>query len=116
MAEVFGAVLSDPALQSLQSKDEARITAAIQRAHADPKAEIGSEAVTALFEALSYEALLDDQEVVSEMEKAFMRLSAHHDLALTEGGRYPGVYKLLAHKNSGLRSLVSLVCKSITAF
>lgn len=98
--------LSDRALLELQKWDEERITNALKNAHARPKAEIGTEAVTALFEALSFDGLLDDDEVMSEMEQALLKLSTYHDLALTEGGRYPGVYKLLAHETPSLRALV----------
>lgn len=49
-----------------------------------------------------------DLQVVAELSKALLTLSASYDLALGEGGaRYPGVYCLMAHPGADVRSLVS---------
>ena len=80
---------------------EASLTAAAAAA------EVGEEAITVLFEALSFEWLLEDAGVMSAAEAAILALSEHHDLALSEGGRYPGIYRLLAHSNQEIRTMVS---------
>lgn len=94
------------ALRVLQAMDEERITQALTLAAQDPAAEIGTETITALFEALSFHTLLDDAGVNSALEDALLAMSQHHDLALADGGRYPGLYRLLAHTNQKLRILV----------
>ena len=109
MKELYGDNFSQAAIDHMQVLDEQRVSAAIRKAHAKPESDIEAEAVTVLFETLSFADLLDDAEVINEMEQALLKLSKHHDLALTEGGRYPGVYKLLAHHNASLRALVSIL-------
>ena len=113
MKELYGDNFSQAAIDHMQVLDEQRVSAAIRKAHAKPESDIEAEAVTVLFETLSFADLLDDAEVINEMEQALLKLSKHHDLALTEGGRYPGVYKLLAHHNASLRALVSILYNKI---
>lgn len=59
-----------------------------------------------LFEVLSYEEVLEDSEVMRHLESALLQLAHTHELGLSEGGRYPGIYHLMAHSNPLLRSLV----------
>lgn len=49
-------------------------------------AELPPEAITTLFEALTYTALLEDAEVATLLARALLALSARYDLALGEGG------------------------------
>ena len=93
--------------QHLQTMDESRVASALQLAGENPEAEIGSSTITALFEVLSFHTLLDDAEVNAATEAMLLGVSQHHDLALSEGGRYPGLYRLLAHHNQQLRLLVN---------
>lgn len=96
------------ALAELKRRDEERVAAALREAAAAAGSpEIAPEAVSALFEVLSFQELLDDADVCATVETALLALSKEHDLALTEGGRYPGLYRLLAHSSPELRSLVS---------
>lgn len=96
--------VASKALAALQWRDEARVeTSLTAAAHSS---EIGEEAITVLFEVLSFESLLEDAGVMQAAEAAILALSEHHDLALSEGGRYPGIYRLLAHSNHRIRTLV----------
>ena len=99
---------SDVSSTVFQLLDEERIATSLSKAVEHPGGEISDETVTALFEALSFHTLLDDAAVNAAVEQALLGLSEHHDLALAEGGRYPGLYRLLAHDNQKLRLLVSL--------
>ena len=107
---------ADKVLLELRQSDEERLSAALQSAAQNAASNIGPEAITALFEVLSFEALMDDAAVMAALETALLNLSEHHDLALSEGGRYPGIYRLLAHSSQPVRSLVSIdqmdYCKS----
>ncbi len=96
----------EAALEFLREVDEERLASSLSSAAARPEADISVETITALFEALSFHTLLDDVEVNRALESALLRLSQHHDLALADGGRYPGLYRLLAHDNQKLRLLV----------
>ena len=62
--------------------------------------------VCGLFEALSFEALLEDAGVAAALEAALVKLAPSHELQLAQGGRYPGLYRLLAHPNSTIRAIV----------
>ena len=62
-------------------------------------------------QALSFESLMDDAAVMAALEAALLALNDSHDLALAEGGRYPGIYRLMAHGNPKLRALVRLTCR-----
>lgn len=62
---------------------------------------------------------------MAALEAALLHLAPSVDLQLSNGGRYPGVYRLLSHENSQIRSLVSSLfpcileqepCKHLTAF
>lgn len=72
----------------------------------DEQAELPPEVVCGLFEALSFEVLLEDAGVAAALEAALARLAPSHELQLAQGGRYPGLYRLLAHPNSAIRSIV----------
>ena len=95
------------ALEVLQANDEERVASSLSTAAGSPESEISISTITALFEALSFHTLLDDADVNKTLELALLMLSQHHDLALADGGRYPGLYRLLAHDNQKLRLLVS---------
>ncbi len=70
-------------------------------------AELAAEAITTIFECLTYCQLLEDAEVAGQLARALLTLSSTYDLALGEGGaRYPGVYRLLAHPQADVRNLV----------
>ena len=97
---------SEAALEVLQEMDEERSAACLSSTASSPESEIGISTITAMFEALSFHRLLDDAEVNKALELALLGLSQHHDLALADGGRYPGLYRLLAHDNQKLRLLV----------
>ena len=96
---------SEEALKILQELDEERLASCLSSDA--PESEIGISTITAMFEALSFHRLLDDAEVNNALESALFGLSQHHDLALADGGRYPGLYRLLAHDNQKLRLLVN---------
>ena len=83
----------------------------LQAAAQSPASDIGPDTVTVLFEVLSFQTLLDDAGVSIAADMALLALSQHHDLALSEGGRYPGLYRLLAHDNQKLRSMVRMQTK-----
>ena len=97
---------SEVALKVLQEMDEERVASCLSSTADTPETEIGISTITAMFEALSFHRLLDDTEVNKALESALLGLSQHHDLALADGGRYPGLYRLLAHDNQKLRLLV----------
>ena len=44
--------------------------------------------------------------MVAGLEKTLLTLSKTHDMALAEGGRYPGLYLLSGHPNPAVRLLV----------
>lgn len=98
---------SERALEVLRANDEGRVASSLSTAAGSPESEISISTITALFEALSFHTLLDDADVNKTLELALLTLSQHHDLALADGGRYPGLYRLLAHDNQKLRLLVS---------
>ena len=108
LKEMFSDEHADRVLSELRQSDEERLSAALQAAAQNAASDIGPEAITALFEVLSFEALMDDAAVMAAVEAALLTLSEHHDLALSEGGRYPGLYRLLAHSSQPVRSLVSI--------
>ena len=60
-----------------------------------------------LFEALSYDELLEDAGVAAALEAALTHVNDTHDLQLSNGGRYTGLYRLLAHSSKEFRELVS---------
>lgn len=103
-------------LKQLQWRNEQRVAQSLQAvAAAAEDAETTQAAVTPLFEALSFESLLDDAEVMAATETAILVLNDRHDLVLEDGGRYPGVYKLLGHGNQQLRARVSTLIASLQA-
>lgn len=61
--------------------------------------------ITVLFEVLEYD-LAQDHLVNEALTKALTALTASHDLDLSSGGRYRGLYRLLAHPNPSVRSMV----------
>jgi hypothetical protein len=71
---------------------------------------------TALLEALSYPDLLDDAAVAASLGDALLALSAAYEMALDDGSRYPGLYRLLASPQPDLRRLVGRtpLCSSDT--
>ena len=74
-------------------------------------AELPPEAITSLFEALTYCQLAEDAEVANLLGRALVTLSARYDLALAEcGARYPGMYRLMAHPEADVRSMVGTTC------
>ena len=62
--------------------------------------------VTALFEALSFPVCLEDLQVNQALEAALLHLQRTHQLDLTSGGRYAGLYSLLAHPTAQIRAVV----------
>ena len=63
--------------------------------------------IIGLFEALSYGEMLDDAAVAAALESALLHLAPKLDLDLASGGRYPGLYQLMAHRSPEIRSQVS---------
>ena len=63
--------------------------------------------INGLFEALSYWEMLDDAGTAAALEAAVLHLAPKLDLDLASGGRYPGLYQLMAHRSPEMRSLVS---------
>ena len=63
--------------------------------------------ITALFEVLSFPALMDDLKINQALEAALLHLKQSHELALTDGGRYQGLYRLMAHPSPQIRAMVS---------
>lgn len=63
--------------------------------------------ITALFEVLSFPALMDDLRINQALEAALLHLKQSHELALTDGGRYQGLYRLMAHPSPQIRAMVS---------
>ena len=51
--------------------------------------------------------MLDDAAVAAALESALLHLAPKLDLDLASGGRYPGLYQLMAHRSPEIRSLVS---------
>ena len=64
--------------------------------------------ITALFEVLSFPALMDDLRINQALEAALLHLKQSHELALTDGGRYQGLYRLMAHPSPQIRAMVSV--------
>lgn len=62
--------------------------------------------VTALFEVLSFPDLLSILKINQALEAALLHLKQSHELALTDGGRYQGLYQLMAHPNPQIRAMV----------
>lgn len=62
--------------------------------------------ITALFEVLSFPDLMDDMRVNGSLESALLHLKQSHELALTDGGRYQGLYRLMAHPGPQIRAMV----------
>ena len=83
------------------------LTSTSVRAGAE-QTELPAEVICGLFEALGYAELLEDAAVAAAMEAALCHLAPSFDLQLAQGGRYPGLYRLLAHSNSAVRSIVSV--------
>ena len=73
-----------------------------------------SALITALFEVLSFPALMDDLKINQALEAALLHLKQSHELALTDGGRYQGLYRLMAHPSPQIRAMVSVLCGPIT--
>lgn len=63
--------------------------------------------ITALFEVLSFPSLMNDLGLNQALEAGLLHLRKTHDLALTQGGRYRGLYRLMAHPNPQIRAMVS---------
>ena len=59
----------------------------------------------ALYEALHYDSL-EDAEVMEGARKALLHLTSSHELRLADTGPPPGLYRLLAHHDTNLRSMV----------
>ncbi|GAB4823482.1 hypothetical protein N2152v2_010528 [Parachlorella kessleri] len=97
-------------LAVLRRLDAQRVASALQQtAGSPPGAELPPEAITSLFEALTYCQLAEDAEVATLLGRALVTLSARYDLALAEcGARYPGMYRLLAHPDAQVRSLIAV--------
>lgn len=72
--------------------------------------------ITALFEVLSFPELMDDLKINQALEAAFLHLKQSHELALTDGGRYQGLYRLMAHPSPQIRAMVRRVELSISQF
>lgn len=79
---------------------------ALPDAAGDGSAQLPAQVVCSLFESLSFEELLEDAGVAAALEAALVQLAPSHELQLAQGGRYPGLYRLLAHPNSAIRSIV----------
>lgn len=74
--------------------------------HAGDDEDVPATGINALYEVLSHSDLLDDAEVTAAAATALVCLSRAFDLPLDGGGRYPGLYRLLAHSKPELHSLV----------
>ncbi|KAA6418570.1 MAG: hypothetical protein FRX49_11515 [Trebouxia sp. A1-2] len=69
--------------------------------------------ITALFEVLSFPDLMDDVRVNGAVESALLHLKQSHELALTDGGRYQGLYRLMAHPSPQIRAMVHPMIKTL---
>ena len=74
--------------------------------HAGDDEDVPVAGINALYEVLSHSELLNDAEVTAAAATALVCLSRAFDLPLDGGGRYPGLYRLLAHSTPELHSLV----------
>ena len=72
----------------------------------DGDAPIPIELNTALVEALCYAGLLDDEAVARRLGDALLALCTMYEMALDDGSRYPGLYRLLASPSPELWALV----------
>jgi len=63
---------------------------------------------TALVEALCYADLLDDDAVANRLSEALLALCTAYEMALDDGSRYPGLYRLLSSPRPELRKLVGM--------
>ena len=75
-----------------------------------------SPLVTALFEALSFPVCLEDLQVNQALEAALLHLQRTHQLDLTSGGRYAGLYSLLAHPTAQIRAVVGCLAAHGTSW
>ncbi|KAL0017843.1 hypothetical protein WJX77_008034 [Trebouxia sp. C0004] len=69
--------------------------------------------ITALFEVLSFPNLMDNVRVNESLESALLHLKQSHELALTDGGRYQGLYRLMAHPSPQIRAMVHPMIKTL---
>ena len=72
--------------------------------------------ITALFEVLSFPDLMDDMRVDKSLESALLHLKQSHELALTDGGRYQGLYRLMAHPGPQVRAMVGACFTLVSLF
>lgn len=70
--------------------------------------------ITALFEVLSFPASMDNLKVNQALEAALLHLKQSHELALTDGGRYQGLYRLMAHPSPQIRAMVRTYMQSLS--
>ena len=49
---------------------------------------------------------MDDLKTNQALEAALLHLKQSHELALTDGGRYQGLYRLMAHPSPQIRAMV----------
>ena len=75
----------------------------------DDDAVIPAALNTALVEALCYPDLMDDAVVAASLGDALLALTAAYEMALDDGTRYPGLYRLLASPRPQLRELVGCI-------
>ncbi|KAK9830550.1 hypothetical protein WJX72_012414 [[Myrmecia] bisecta] len=115
--ETLDEAASDPLLAVMRRLDEERLAAVLGEAPAVQSGEdLRPSLVTALFEALSYDSLLEDREVMQKLQAALLHLSRSCELAWADGGRYPGLYRLMAHPDTAVRSLIAPIVKELGPF
>ncbi|KAL6761197.1 hypothetical protein V8C86DRAFT_3131748, partial [Haematococcus lacustris] len=120
---------SERALLGMATLDRQRLSSWLSQPlpaalQAQPAAEAGSEeaevpmqVLLGLWEALQFHELLDDPLICNPLEVVLLALDGSGALQLpTEGGKYPGLYKLLTHSSAQLRCLACKLVKQLGVF
>jgi sugar phosphate isomerase/epimerase len=72
--------------------------------------------LTGLFESICYLPQLDDDELVRLLTAALLIIYDTHGLDIAAGGRYQGLYFLLAHESAAIRAHMIKGAKELGRF
>lgn len=105
-------------MQVLRREEAERVVAGLRSTFSVNQGDPLPEKVTcALYEVFSYPELLEDQEVMTSLATTLLHLAQDYDIRdLAEGGRYGGLYAMLAHPEARVRSLVTPSVKALGRF
>ncbi|BDA50111.1 probable helicase SEN1 at C-terminar half [Coccomyxa sp. Obi] len=94
-------------VSAMQLRDSARLSSQLDAVLEvqGPDDDLPFSLTLALYEVLHFNAL-EDAEVMEGVRKALLHLSSSHDLRLADTRPPPGLYRLLAHHDPNLSSMV----------